>query len=121
MTQIAASSSLPIQGVAGTAGGVSNDTSRLASKDNLEKAGQRFEAIFTGMMLKSMRAAKLGDGLFDNKASEQFRDMFDGRLAENMAVTTPLGIGKAMTEFLAKTHPVADTATDAATRPGTTP
>ena len=92
-------------GITGTAGGVSNDTSRLASKDNLEKAGQRFEAIFTGMMLKSMRAAKLGDGLFDNKAGEQFRDMFDGRIAESMAVNTPLGIGKAMTAFLAKSQP----------------
>ena len=99
---------IPINGIAGTAGGVSNDTSRLASTDNLEKAGQQFEAIFTGMMLKSMRAAKLGDGLFDNKASEQFRDMFDGRLAESMAVNTPLGIGKAMTAFLGKSQAVAD-------------
>ena len=88
--------------ITGTVGGVSNDTSRLASQGNLDKAGQKFEAIFTGMMLKSMRAAKLGDGLFDNKAAEQFRDMFDGKLAESMAVTTPLGIGKAMTEFLSK-------------------
>ena len=46
-------------------GGVSTDTSRLASKENLEAAGQRFEAVFTGMMLKSMRQARLGDGLFD--------------------------------------------------------
>ena len=120
MTQVPASST-PILGVTGTAGGLSNDTSRLASKDNLDKAGQRFEAIFTGMMLKSMRAAKLGDGLFDNKASEQFRDMFDGRLAESMAANTPLGIGKAMTEFLAKSQPAVaatDPAPDAA---GTTP
>ncbi len=110
MTQVSAPSvpSLSLTGgVTGTAGGVSNDRTRLASKDNLDKAGQRFEAIFTGMMLQSMRSAKLGDGLFDNKASEQFRDMFDGRLAESMAVTTPLGIGKAMTDFLAKNHPVA--------------
>jgi flagellar protein FlgJ len=106
VTQVPASS-IPVSGVTGTIGGVSNDTSRLASKDNLDKAGQRFEAIFTGMMLKSMRSAKLGDGLFDNKASEQFRDMFDGRLAESMAVNTPLGIGKAMTEFLSKSQPVA--------------
>jgi len=89
-------------GITGTAGGVSNDTSRLKSKGNLAQAGERFEAIFTGMMLKSMRSAKLADGLFDNKAGEQFRDMFDGRLAQNMAEHTPLGIGKAMTEFLTK-------------------
>ncbi|MES2337032.1 MAG: rod-binding protein [Pseudomonadota bacterium] len=113
MTQLSASS-VPTARLTGTVGGVSNDTSRLASKDNLEKAGQRFEAIFTGMMLKSMRAAKLGDGLFDNKAGEQFRDMFDGKIAESMAVNAPLGIGKAMTEFLAKSQPVPAPATDTA-------
>lgn len=92
-----------VQRLAGSpSGGVSTDTSRLASRDNLEAAGQRFEAIFTGMMLKSMRAAKLGDGLFDSKAEEQFRDMQDQMLAQNMAAHAPIGIGKAMTEFLAK-------------------
>ncbi|WP_233503366.1 rod-binding protein [Sphingomonas psychrotolerans] len=88
--------------IANLAGGVSTDTSRLASKDNLDAAGKRFEAIFTGMMLKSMRAAKLGDGLFDSKATEQFRDMQDQQLAQAMAAHAPIGIGKAMTEFLAR-------------------
>lgn len=109
MTQISAPST-PFTGVAGTIGGVSNDTSRLESRDNLEKAGERFEAIFIGMMLKSMRSANLGQGLFDNKAGEQFRDMQDGRLAESMAAHTPLGIGKAMTDFLAKSASSADPA-----------
>ncbi|MDG2533722.1 rod-binding protein [Sphingomonas sp. HITSZ_GF] len=104
-------------------GGVSTDTSRLASKENLEAAGQRFEAVFTGMMLKSMRQAKLGDGLFDSKGEDQFRDMQDQQLAQSMAVHAPIGIGKAMTAFLAKgmkteTAPAADTA-PAATDGGT--
>jgi len=88
--------------IGSTSGGVSTDTSRLASKENLEAAGQRFEAVFTGMMLKSMRQAKLGDGLFDSKGEDQFRDMQDQQLAQNMAVHAPIGIGKAMTAFLAK-------------------
>ena len=83
-------------------GGISNDTSRLASKDNLEAAGQRFEAIFVNMMLKSMRSAKLSDGLFESKAQEQFRDMQDAQLAQRMAEHAPIGIGKAMVDFLAK-------------------
>ena len=86
----------------GTTGGVSPDTSRLASKENLEAAGQRFEAIFVGMMLKSMRAAKLGEGLFDSKAQDQFRDMQDDKLTQSMAAHAPIGIGKAMTEFLSR-------------------
>ena len=94
----AASQSLRLDGIAG-------DTSRLATGDTLKAAGERFEAIFVNMMLTSMRKASLGEGLFDTKAVEQFRDMQDTRLAETMASTTPIGIGKAMTDFLSKAQP----------------
>lgn len=73
---------------------------RTASKDNLEKAGQQFETVFTGMMLKSMRAATLAEPLFDSKALDTFRDMQDQKVVQAMAEHSPLGIGKAMTEFL---------------------
>ena len=94
----------------GTAGGVSNDTSRTATPGNLQAAGERFEAIFVGMMLKSMRSARLSEALFDSKAADQFRDMQDGKLAESMAANAPIGIGKAMTNFLAKSVPAAPAA-----------
>lgn len=100
-------------------GGVSMDTSRLASKENLDAAGKRFEAIFVGMMLKSMRTASLGEGLFDSKAGQQFRDMQDQQLAQSMAAHAPIGIGKAMTDFLAKAAPVEAAA--APTTDGSTP
>lgn len=90
--------------------GVSSDTARLGTSANLDKAGERFEAIFTKMMLSSMRKAKLADSLFESQALDQFRDMQDQKLAENMAAHTPMGIGKAMTEFLAKAGSVAETA-----------
>ena len=86
-------------------GGISTDTSRLKSADNLKKAGEKFEAVFTGMMLKSMRQAKLADPLFDSKAIDTFSEMQDARVAQTMAETTPLGIGKAMTEFLSRSQP----------------
>lgn len=79
---------------------------RTATRDNLEAAGTKFESIFIGMMLDSMRKAKLGDGLFENKATEQFRDMQDKQLAESMAKTTPIGIGRAVVDFLARAHPL---------------
>jgi flagellar protein FlgJ len=85
-------------------GGISNDASRLKTADNLKKAGQQFEAVFTGMMLKSMRQAKLADPLFDSKALDTFTEMQDARVAQAMSESTPLGIGKAMTEFLAKSQ-----------------
>ncbi|PCD02491.1 rod-binding protein [Sphingomonas spermidinifaciens] len=81
---------------------VSTDTGRLGTRANLEAAGKKFEAIFTGMMLGSMRKAKLADGLFESNALTQFRDMQDQQLAKSMAEHAPIGIGKAMTEFLAK-------------------
>jgi flagellar protein FlgJ len=84
---------------------VAADTSRLATKDNLDKAAAQFEALFINQMLKSARAAKLGDGLFDSEALNQFQDMQDAKLSETMAVHTPMGIGKALTEFLARTRP----------------
>lgn len=122
MSTIPASSAPATTGLVGTAGGVSNDTSRLGNRENLDKAGKQFEAIFVGMMLKSMRQAKLGDGLFDNKAGEQFRDMQDARLAESMAEHAPIGIGRAMTEFLAKSSPTTlSGGADAAPGGGTTP
>lgn len=92
------------------AGSVSTDTARLGTRDNLNKAGEQFEAIFTKMMLSSMRKAKLADSLFESQALDQFRDMQDQKLAENMAAHTPIGIGKAMTEFLAKAGSVPDAA-----------
>ncbi len=96
MTQPIAPASLKLTGT------VSTDTARLGTRDNLDAAGEKFEAIFTKMMLSSMRKAKLADSLFESQALDQFRDMQDQKLAENMAAHTPMGIGKAMTEFLAR-------------------
>ncbi len=104
MTQPIAPTSLKLTG------SVSMDTARLGTRDNLDAAGEKFEAIFTKMMLSSMRKAKLADSLFESQALDQFRDMQDQKLAENMAAHTPMGIGKAMTEFLAKAGNVAETA-----------
>ena len=84
---------------------VAADTSRLANKENLDRAAAQFEALFINQMLKSARAAKLGDGLFDSEALNQFRDMQDAKLSETMAVHTPMGIGKALADFLKASQP----------------
>ena len=114
----------PVSGVAPTApttldvSSVSADSRRLASHANLEKAGKQFEAVFTQMMLKSMRSAHLAEGLFSSKAGDTFRDMQDQKLAQTMADSKPLGIGKAMVDFLAKSQPtVAPGAADSAADP----
>ena len=85
--------------------GLDTGLGRTATKENLKKAGQQFETAFTGMMLKSMRQAKLADPLFDSKALDTFKDMQDQKLVQQMAEHTPIGIGKAMTDFLSKAVP----------------
>lgn len=82
--------------------GINTGLKRTATKDNLAAAGQQFESVFTSMMLKSMRQAKLAEPLFDSQAIDTFRDMQDQKLVQQMATTTPLGIGKAMTDFLGR-------------------
>jgi flagellar protein FlgJ len=84
--------------------GIGNDTSRLASRANLDKAGKQFEAVFAGMMLKSMRQAHLADDIFSSKGLDTFREMQDQQVAQSIADHAPLGIGKAMTDFLAKSQ-----------------
>ena len=81
------------------------DTSRLGTSANLDEAAAKFEAIFITTMLRSARSAKLGDGLMDSDAVNQFRDMQDVNVAETMARHMPLGIGKALKEFLTRSQP----------------
>ena len=85
--------------------GIASGLGRTATKENLNKAGEQFEAVFTGMMLASMRKAKLADPLFDSKAIDTFRDMQDKMVAGSMAQHSPIGIGRAMTDFLARAQP----------------
>lgn len=80
--------------------GIGSGLGRLQTAENLKKAGEQFEAVFTGMMLKSMRQAKLADSLFDSKATDTFTEMQDAQVARTMAAHQPIGIGKAMTAFL---------------------
>ncbi|MFC3578909.1 rod-binding protein [Sphingomonas hylomeconis] len=102
--------------------GISTDTSRLGSRANLEKAGKQFESVFVGMMLKSMRQAHLSSELFESKGLDTFREMQDQKVAQSMADTAPLGIGKAMVDFLSKAQAAAEqAAADSAPKTDTPP
>jgi len=111
---IAGSAATSITGTTGVASGLD----RAQSKENLDKAGKQFESIFTGMMLKAARSAKLSDSLFESKAIDTFTDMQDTQVAKIMAEHTPLGIGKAMTDFLSqKTGPSQSDLNDSSSDP----
>jgi flagellar protein FlgJ len=108
--------SLPNATLPSISAGVSTDSSRLSSKANLDAAGKKFEAVFTSMMVKSMRSTHLAeDDLFGSKGMDTFKEMQDQQLAQNMAQHAPLGIGKAMTDFLGKAMKIAAPAVPAST------
>ncbi len=58
----------------------------------LRKAAEAFEAVFLRQVIGSMRQAKLADDLFGSAATDQFRDLADGKLADNMAEQGSFGI-----------------------------
>lgn len=87
--------------------------SRAANHANASKVAQQFEAMFVNMMLKESRKASLGGGLFENDASKTFREMQDGQIAQAMAQHSPLGLAKAITQYLERVQP------NTAAEPGT--
>ncbi len=71
---------------------------RLGAKENspetIKAVAQQFEAIFVQMMMKSMREAKLADGIFDSDQTEQYIDLYDKQLANTLS-SQGRGIGLA--------------------------
>jgi peptidoglycan hydrolase FlgJ len=68
--------------------------------DRVTQTAKQFEAIFLRQMIASMRAPSIGDDLFGSDASNQFRDMSDARLADNMAGS--FGIAAMLEKQIAK-------------------
>ena len=78
-----------------------NDMNHLAqmrqdARQNPEKmldtvAGQ-FESLFTQMMLKEMRNASLGEGIFDNEQTKMFQDMYDKQLTTELSQQSGIGL-----------------------------
>jgi flagellar protein FlgJ len=58
---------------------------RAEKRAELAKAAQAFEAVFLRQMIGSMRQAHLAEDMLGSRATEQFRDMSDARLADAMA------------------------------------
>jgi flagellar protein FlgJ len=82
------------------------------SPETLRAVARQFESIFTQMMLKSMRDANLGEGLFDNDQSRMYMDMFDKQVSLEMSSGKGLGLADMMVRQLSP-----DTAKDGANGP----
>jgi flagellar protein FlgJ len=58
----------------------------------LRKVAQQFEALFTQMMLKSMRDATPGDAIFGSDQSKFYQEMFDRQVAVDMSAKGGIGL-----------------------------
>ena len=65
---------------------------------SLRQVAGQFEALFTQMMLKSMRQASLGDELFGSEQGDFYRDMHD----QQLSILLSKGKGMGMSEMLFK-------------------
>ena len=63
------------------------------TKQNLREVADQFEALFTQMMLKSMRKADFGDSLFGGRQVNFYQNMYDNQLA--MVLSEGRGLGLA--------------------------
>jgi flagellar protein FlgJ len=80
----------------------SPSTSAPKRDPELRKAAEAFEAIILRQMMASMRNAKLGDEIFGSSATENFREMADARIADNIAGMRQFGIADLVEKRLAQ-------------------
>jgi flagellar protein FlgJ len=73
------------------------------SPEALKAVAQQFESLFLDMMMKSMRDANLGDGLFDSDESQFYQEMWDKQIAMQLAKGKGFGIADLMLRQLQQT------------------
>jgi peptidoglycan hydrolase FlgJ len=84
-------------GLEGLKGGVKADDPQA-----IRAAAQQFESLFTNMMLKSMREAKLGQGLGDSQESDLYQDMYDQQISLKMAQGKGIGLADMLVQQLTR-------------------
>ncbi len=75
-----------------------------STKSGVESMAADFEAIFVRQMLSTMRTSSLGEGLFDGQGMEEFRDMQDSMLANDMADKGVFGIADLLSRHVEKNN-----------------
>jgi len=68
----------------------------------IREAARQFESIFTEMVLKSMRSAKLGDDLGESQQSDMYQDMYDQQLAVQLSQGKGLGLADMLVRQLTR-------------------
>jgi flagellar protein FlgJ len=68
----------------------------------IRAAAQQFESLFTNMMLKSMREAKLSNGMGDSQEGDLYQDMYDQQIALKMSQGKGLGLADMLVQQLTR-------------------
>jgi peptidoglycan hydrolase FlgJ len=68
----------------------------------IRAAAQQFESLFTHMMLKSMREAKLAQGLGESQEGDLYQDMYDQQLSLKMAQGKGIGLADMLVQQLTR-------------------
>jgi len=77
--------------------------------DSIKEVAKQFESVFVGMMLKSMRQAKLAEGILDNSQSDFYRDMYDQQLSIHLSGEHGMGLADVIERQLSPDQSVAVT------------
>ena len=115
-------SNIPVTGADGTlrptrTGMAAKDESAEHRKAEVKKVAREFEALFAGMMLKSMRATVGSDSLTGGgRGEEVYRSLLDQEYANAMVQGNGLGLARLIEEQLERQIGNAD-AKDTRTKP----
>ncbi len=98
----------------GTLAKLRADARGAKDKDaNIAAVAEQFESLFIHMVVKQMRQTSFGDGLFDSKQSQMYRDIYDQQISSDLAQNGGLGLaasierqlgGKPLIPELARGH-----------------
>ncbi len=77
-------------------------TADAEKRAELAKAAKAFEAIFVRKLMGTMRQAGLGEDLNGSSAVDQFRELSDAKMADNLADKGGLGIAELILSQLDK-------------------
>ena len=69
---------------------------RAHDPESLRKAAQQFEALFTQQVLKSARAANLGDDVLGGGQTAFYQDMFDQQMALHLSSGKGIGLAEVL-------------------------
>lgn len=79
-------------------------SARANDPQTIRKAAQQFEALFTQQLLKSARAANLGDDILGGGQTEFYQDMFDQQMALHLSSGKGMGLADVLVKQMMTTQ-----------------